>query len=89
MSQELPKIYASPGIMRDIAKHRGEPCLVRLKVKYSTESDWVRHEVWMPPGWESAFIWKSAFDWMKSEQMYTKYKMSEVEEAEFYEFKLV
>lgn len=88
-ASEYPKISTKAGVLEDIAHHRGETCLVKLKVKYEREKDWTYHEVWMKPGWESAWIWKSAYDWMRAEQMYTKYRMSDVEEACFYEFKLV
>lgn len=86
---DYPKIATLNDTMMDFNRHRGKPCLVKLKVKYKCEKDWVYHELWMIPGWESAYIWRDAYAWMRSEQMYTKYQMTEIEEAQFYEFKLV
>ena len=86
---DYPDIKYYQGFMLDINRDRGLPCLVKLKVKYRSEKNPVSYELWMKPGWESGFLWQEAYRIIRNEQAYTKYKMSDVEEAKFESFKLV
>lgn len=80
---EFPQIGCKDALRRELETNRGRPCVVILNVKYNKEKDWTKYELWMTPGWESGFLWRDAYATIRAEQAYTKYRMSDVEEARF------
>lgn len=85
----LPTIGVPGEIGRAFGTHKGESCLVVLKVKYRSEKDWLYQRLWMVPGWEQTDIWQKAYKWLKNDAKLLYYDLAEIEEVRFHSFKLV
>lgn len=85
----LPAIFNPPSINMAMTKHKGDPCVILLVVKYIHEKNCVSHRIWMPPVWDQGLIWQKAYTWISKEAKALYYDVSEIEEVRFESFKLV